>query len=507
MAARGTSANIPAPVGGWNARDSLGAMPALDAPILINWYPATTECVLRSGYTEYATGFSGQVESILDYYGGGSRKLFAVCGGEIFDISSGGAIGAASVAGLSNSRFEHINVATSGGNFLMALNGQDKLRYFDGTNWSADGGTYTITGINTQNCSQINLFKNRVWLVQTNTLKAWYLPTSSIAGAANALDLSGVATKGGYLVAMGTWTIDAGQGVDDYAVFVTNRGQVIVYQGTDPASSSTWALKGIWDIGSPVGRRCFLKFAGDILIICQDGVYPMSGALQSSRVNPKVALTDKIQYAMSNAVTTYGDNFGWDLIYFPRENQLYLNVPVQEGQSQEQYAMNTINKSWCKYTGWNANCWRLYQDAPYFGGNGYVGKAWDGLSDNGNQINADALQSFQNFGTPKRKRWTLAKPYLRSNGNPSLLINVNVDFDLSDTTAPLSFTPPTYAAWDSPTSLWDSSFWGGDLSVIDYWQGINGEGEYAGVRLKTSTSGIETRWVSTTLVMESGGIL
>lgn len=500
------SDSLPAPTGGWNARDSLGAMAPLDAPILTNWFPGTTECILRSGYTKYATGFSGQVESVLDYAGGASNQLFGVCGGEIFDITSTGPIGAADLSGLSNSRVEHINVATPGGNFLLGVNGANKMVYYDGTTWSQDGGTFTVTGVNTAQCSQINLFKNRVWLVQQNTLKAWYLPTSTIAGAAAAFDLSGFATLGGHLIAMGTWTIDAGQGVDDYAVFITSRGQVLVYEGTDPASSTTWALKGIWNIGSPVGRRCFLKFAGDILLVCQDGVYPMSGALQSSRVNPKVALTDKIQYATSVAISSYGGNFGWQLCYFPRENQLWLNVPIQEGQNQQQYAMNTINKSWCNYVGWNANCWTLYQDDPYFGGDGYVGLAWTGLSDDDQNINADGLQAFNYFGrTGILKRWTMAKPILRSNGSPSILVNLNIDFNTDDTTAPLSFTGTSYAVWDS--ALWDSAIWGGDLSVIAYWQGVNGVGECAGVRMKTSSQGIETRWVSTTLVMESGAIL
>jgi hypothetical protein len=59
-----------------------------------------------------------------------------------------------------------------------------------------------------------------------------------------ALDLSAFASMGGYLMAMGTWTIDAGYGVDDLAVFITNMGEVIVYRGTDPSSATTWGWSG-----------------------------------------------------------------------------------------------------------------------------------------------------------------------------------------------------------------------------------------------------------------------
>lgn len=501
-----TSTSLPAPTGGWNARDSLAEMSPLDAPILQNWYPSTTECIGRNGYSKYAYGFSGQCETLIDYAGASNNKLFCIASGNIYDITSAGAVGGPSVTGLSNSRFQFVNVATPGGNYLMCVNGIDKLRYFDGATWSADGGTYTITGLDTRNVIQINLHKNRVWMIENSSLKAWYLPTLSIAGAANYIDMSSVAYMGGYIAAMGTWTIDAGDGVDDYAVFITSRGQVMVYQGTDPASAATWALKGVWQIGAPVGRRCFLKYSGDILIVCQDGLFPMSGALQSSRVNPKVALTDKIQYAMSNAVSTYGDNFGWQILYFPKQNQIWLNIPIQEGQNQQQYVMNTINKSWCNYDGWEANCWVLYKDDPYFGGNGFVGKAWDTLSDDGQNISCDGLQAFNYFSRPGlNKRFMLARPVLRTSGNPSILVNIDIDFDMSDTTAPLSYSPISYAGWD--LAIWDSAIWGGGLNVIKSWQGIQGIGKAAAIRMKMASQGVETHWASTDIVFEVGGIL
>jgi hypothetical protein len=43
---------------------------------------------------------------------------------------------------------------------------------------------------------------------------------------------------------------------DDYAAFITSEGQVAVYSGADPASSTTWSLVGVFDIGAPIGRRC-----------------------------------------------------------------------------------------------------------------------------------------------------------------------------------------------------------------------------------------------------------
>ncbi len=503
---RAYATTVPSPVGGWNARDSLGAMAPTDAVYLTNWFPSTTSVMQRYGYSKWATGIAGQVETVMSYAGGALTKLFGIANNKIYNATAGGAVGAADVSGLTNSRFQYINVATSGGNFLMAVNGADKLRGYDGSAWYIDGdGSHDITGVNTNTIIGINLFKNRIWLVQKDTLNVWYMPTSSIAGAATAFPLQGVAMLGGYVMAMGTWTMDAGYGVDDMAVFVTNYGEVIVYKGTDPSSATTWALVGVWRLGSPIGRRCLVKYGGDLLLINQDGLSPMSTALQSDRLDQRAELTDKIQNAVSAAVTAYGMNFGWQVIPFPKNNMLVMNVPVVAGSSQQQYVMNGITKSWCNFTGWEANCFELYNDSLYFGGNGFIGKAWDTLADNGVNIQTNGKQAFNYYGGMEEKRFTLIRPTMLSDGIPSALCSVDVNFQDVDPTGTLSYSGVTFAAWDA--AVWDTGIWGGTYNIVRNWQGVTGLGSCASIRLKTAAKDIALQWISTDIVMEKGSIL
>ena len=500
--ARAVSASISAPLLGWNARDSLADMDPLDAVILENYFPQGTYIQLRYGYSRHATGIPAQVETVMAAPLLSSNKLLAAAGTEIYDVTAGGAVGAAVQTGLTNARWQYIDYSNTSGNYVYMVNGADAPRYWDGTTWT----NAAITGVTPASLIHINAHKSRVWFVEENSLNAWYLPTNALAGAATKFALQGVATRGGYLMAMATWTIDAGYGVDDLAVFVTSVGDVVVYRGTDVASSATWALVGVFEVGAPVGRKCFIKYAGDLLLLCRDGVEPLSGYLQSSRTNPKTALTDRIQQAMSESTTLYGENYGWQMLQFSKENMLFLNVPVQEGNLQEQYVMNTITKAWCKFTGWNANCWELFEDNAYFGGNGFVGKAWDTLEDNEGEITADALQAFNYFGSPAiQKRFTMLRPTLQTNGVPAVLAALNIDFDLSDNTSPLSFAAVAYAIWSS--SLWSGGIWGSSLVTSRVWQGASGIGYCAGVRLKTTSQGIALRWVATDVVGERGGIL
>lgn len=502
--------SIPAPVGGWNARDGIANMDPADAVLMENWFPGTTSVQMRWGYTSYSSSISGQVESLMIWNGPSSSKMFsASASGNIYDSSSTGAVGAASVTSLSNGRFQYINVATTAGSYLIGVNGADKAVIYDGS-WhrDGDGAPYDVSGVNTANCINVNLHKNRIWYIQKNTLDAWYMPVSAIGGTATKFSLAGVAMVGGYLVAMATWTMDAGYGMDDMAAFITSEGEVIVYSGTDPASASTWQLVGVYRIGSPIGYRCWLKYAGDLLLITQDGVQPMSGAMQSSRTNPRVSLSDKIQRAVSDAVTIYGGNFGWELCYFAQNNQLYLNVPIQSYFNQQQYVMNTITRNWCNFTGWQFNTFAIFNDELYAGGNGFVAKAWDSQQDNGTDINGTCLQAFNYFGSRgQQKEFTAIRPTFQTNGSPDIFGNINVNYDVSDASASLqSISPPGGAFWD--TAIWDTDLWNPALTATYAWQGANGVGYCGAPRIKATVSAGEfLSWASTDVVFRKGAIL
>ena len=504
---KSATVTVAAPIGGWNARDALGAMDPLDAVTLTNFWPGTNSVILRSGYTKYATNLPTKVESLMVYTGPSSSKMFAASGTAFYDVSNGGSISSTSLTGLTNARWQYVNITTTGGSYLLAVNGVDKQRVWDGSAWhkDGDGAPYDVTGVDTSTCSNIQLFKNRIWLIQANTLKAWYLPINSIGGAAASLDMSSIARRGGTLVAAMTWTLDAGYGMDDMLAFITTKGDVMVWRLTDPTTPAGISLVGVYELGSPIGKRCFVKYGGDLLIITQDGVVPMSGALQSSRLDPRVSITNKIQFAMSAAISTYGSNFGWQLLPYPKENMLFLNVPVVEGEQQQQYVQNNITQAWCNFTGWQANCWCIFNDDPYFGGNTYVGKAWNGEIDDVNAINAYGLQSFQVYGNALQKQCKMIRYHVTANGIPTIYGNVNVDYDTADSSAVLGVQFPSYGIWDSGN--WDFSFWGADQVPIADWQGVTGIGSSFAPVLKAATNGVSLQWIATDMVFESGGTL
>ncbi len=500
---------VPAPTGGWNCRDNIADMDARDALILDNWFPSPTDVMLRKGYDRHVTGIVDDVESLMPYQNkAGTNTLFCAAGTSFFNVTNPGVVGAAVVSGLTNAKWQHTNYTnTSGDSYLCCFNGVDAPRYWNGTSWIVITtiSTPAITVATPATLDSPWQHQRRLWTIQTGTLKAWYLPVDSVGGAAAALDLSGVARKGGYLVAGNSWTIDAGDGVDDYWAVVTSQGEVIVYRGTDPSSANTWSLVGRWEMGNPLGKRCLLKYGGDLLYIATDGVWPMAKALISDRINPKIAFTDKITNAMNSAAVNYGSNYGWQLTFYQAGTMLILNVPVSDGE-QEQYVMNTISGAWCRFTDIPAICWGLLNGQAYWGGQGAVYKFWDTLSDDDTNINADAETAFNYFNDrTQQKRWSMAQPIFQTNGIPQISLGLNIDFDTNEPTSSLSFSPITYGVWD--TSLWDSGVWGGSLSVLRNWQSVVGIGFCAATRLRCASQGIEVRWLATNFVWEKGAVI
>lgn len=504
--ANAQSTSITAPIGGLNARDSLAAMPPQDAVTLNNFFCSPTTVDLRKGYANWATGLTNWVESLMPYQNATTQKLFAAAGTKIFDATSNAAVGAAVVSGLTNARWQYANFGTAAGQYLLNVNGADKLRGYDGTVWWADGdGTHDITGFDTSLAIQINAFKNRVYLIEKSSFRVWYLPLSSIAGAANSLDLSPLFKLGGYLMAMATWTVDNAAGIQEYAVFLSSEGEIALYQGYDPSSSGSWSLVGMFHVGRPVGRRCFAKMGSDVIVISSDGAFPLSKALLTDRYQLSDALTNKIVNLVNEAVQTYKGNFGWQPILYPLGNKFIVNVPLVENSQQNQFVMNTINGAWHTFTGWNASCFAVLQDVLYFGGNGVVCQADTGNTDNGANVQGEVKSAFQYFGAPGLlKRWTMVRPIFNVAANITPAIRLDIDFEDVTPTQTASYSAATGTPWD--TALWDTFLWAGALNIVKNWQGANGVGYCAAFHMKL-VSKVQTQWMSIDYVYEKGGVI
>lgn len=498
------SMSIAAPVGGWNARDALADMPETDAVILENWFPGTDRVTLRRGSAAHLTGLPGPVESLLDYAAAdGSGELFAVSDGGIYDATAGGAAGAALVAGLSNSRFQSVQIQTAGGKYLLAVNGADAPRLYDGAGWS----TAAFSGPAVANLVWCNLHQRRLWFGETGSLSAWYLGVNAIAGTAVEFPLGGVASLGGHLMAMGTWSRDGGAGSDDVALFLTSEGEAIVYQGTDPSSAATWALVGVFRIGKPIGRRCMIKMGADLVMITQDGYVFASSILSVDRSQAeRVALSQQINAAVNDAVRTHGGLFGWQALAYAGGQMLIFNVPTGPATA-VQHVFNTITRRPCRFTGLNALCWALLDGAAHFGtADGRVCLFDTGTDDAGAAIAGDALQAFSYFRSPGRvKAFKRVRPIFQSSQSPAAALDLNLDFQIQSPTASAVPAASTAGVWG--TSKWGQFTWGGGTQTFKGWRSLRGFGHAASLRVRVSSGTARPSWLATDWLFVPGGLV
>lgn len=414
------------------------------------------------------------------------------------------------VASCTDGRWQSVNFTTAGGSFMTAVNGTDSLKLYDGSTWTAITGVSSpaITGVTTSNLSYVSVHKKRQWFVEENTMNLWYLPVDSIAGAATQFPVGSLFRLGGYLVATGSWTLDAGSGMDDYFIIVTSNGEIAVYQGTDPASSTTWALVGVYEAGVPVGRKPLLDYGGDMLYLSRNGLIPLSKLVQSSVLDRSSAISFNIDGAFLNATGDYSDNNGWQIILHRTGTALIVNIPVSADTVSYQYVMNVMTKAWCRFTGWNASCWAVLGTDLYFAGGTIVAKAWSGTADGSTPITGLVAQAYNHLGIRGQSSVSLVRPNISVSGSATLSMAFDADFKAFSGQTLVSYTPlASGATWDA--SLWDSGIWdSGASSVEPKWTTIpNDLGYLHSFRLQLTTSTASFIWTSNNYASKAAGIL
>ena len=404
------------------------------------------------------------------------------------------------VTGITNARFQFTNFSnSSSSHYLIIVNGVDHEKIYDGSTWA----NTSITGPSAGSIIHIAAHKGRLWFVPINSTLVWYLAVGAISGSATSFELGDFMTKGGYVNAIATWSVDTRQTVDDYLCFITSRGQVIVYQGTDPSSSSTWALVGVYDMGAPIGRRCFLRVAGDLFIVCIDGILPMSQMLSTDRAAAnRVSLTAMIMDTMRQAATAYSGNFGWQFISYPVGTLAILNIPTAEDTSAIQYVMNTLTGAWCRFTGMDAICWEVFNDKPYFGKSDGTVWLFDRDSGDGAQAIVATVESAFNYfnARGRRKRFTMVRPLITTDHRVTPGVGINVDYGSGAIPSAPTFSGTVGAQWDA--AVWDSAVWPGEGTVTTDWQSLAGEGFCASIITQVST--VETGLAAGVLMRLNG---
>jgi hypothetical protein len=528
-------ATVAAPIGGLNTIDAGASMPATDAILLYNMVAAEYGLRTRLGWSEWCTNLTGsgnnEVRTVLPFTGsskGGSKdKLFATTNTGIWDVSASSAtptkvltFGASTGdAGYGNGT---VFVNAAGAHFLLYCDETNGYHvYTESTNtWAAvtmGGGGTQISGADPTTFVHVCIWANRVWFTVRDTGYAYYTGIGSLFGAVTQFVFGSKFRAGGDLRGLYNWTQSGGQGVVNSIVGISGGGDVVIYQGTDPAQAASFAIKGVWSLGGggvPYGRRVATDYGGELLLLSTVGVLPLSQLVAGS------SIFDRQQYATAkisnlfNQLAYSGRSLkGWQVRLHPNDNTLLINVP-QADSTTIQLAMSLATKGWSQYRdmptmlsleSWEGDLYFGTTDGRVCKNFGYL----DGLTLAApsvyTPIQWEVLTAFQNLNSQRFKRVQQIRPQIISQGNaPSFATLARYDYDFTELPV-VSIAPVnTGAVWD--TGVWDTASWGGGYSPTVIPRGGNGAGIAIAIGVRgTATS--RTSLVGIDVMFDVGGYL
>lgn len=499
---------FPVPTVGLDSSIPYFADSVESALIYDNMIPKSLGADIRKGWRywlEAGAFYPGSVHTLMSYIGSDAsdNKLFASIDNagttEVYDAtipdSPIGSPAFSDGSAVYPGRWSWVNYVNVAGSFLCAVSqGSGYWIYEPSGGWAqindgaAPGEVDFPDSTVLADIDFIFVWKNRLWFVKADSSVAYYLPVYQITGTTAAFDFGPQLKHGGSIAFGANWTYDGGSGLDDFMVLMGTNGDVIIYQGTDPASASTFGLKGTWFTGRPsVGRRGFAQHGGDLLFITELGIVSVSD-LVSGRIISASTGTFGARFNQTIATiisNTLGDNY-WYLVPYFVDEVLYVGSPYVNiiTNIALDFGINSLNQGWCSFSNMPAFCAVVHEGQFIFGmENGKLAQGFFGFNDeasyDGDDPGSEVVGRGQTFyhdlgDAASNKRVTRIKFNGVSEGAVAIAVKVVQEYD--EQLVSVDAVPSTGGGvWD--VGLWDAALWAASRASFRRWIGVSGYGK------------------------------
>lgn len=387
----------------------------------------------------------------------------------------------------------------------------------DGTTGTGSIMFGAITGdADTNELSHVSAYRNRLFFVKKDTMEVYYLPVGSITGALGLINMAGIFTRGGAVLMTATWSMDAGDGLDDKFVVVSTEGEFAVFQGSNPGDANDWQMVGRYDMTKPMGMKAIMRAGGDLLVATLEGLVPISQAINKDPAALSMAaVSANIQPDWLNAAIDR-QALPWEILKWSRKNMMLVLTPTTSEDETEHYCFpcNIETGAWAKFTGWDTRCGEIFNDWAYVGtGDGRVMQIDIGGDDDGDIYVARYAGNWDPMGAIgilKDVKQARATFLTATDILPQISVSTDYKINLpSPPNAPvLSDTP---SLWD--VGRWDQATWdaGSEKSTRVFgWRSIGRSGYAIAPQLQMTQSGSvqpTAELVEMTMTWESGGLV
>ena len=404
----GTEITIPLPLGGLMEEASTAEVSGMYAGELLNWSSTGASLQTRLQHSTTAGTTSGILQR-MPYEFNGSNSLIEVSASQV-------QVGATTATRTFSQAFSFGHIS---GNAIMA-DGNGPPLLWNGTTFS-DGVFTTSTGFDPNTFDGFLAHQDRAFFWRTgDALDFYYSDTvGAITGNLNQFPLGRLGNITGTILCLYSLTVDAGHGLNDTLAVFTDTGDIVVYEGLDPADSLDWRQQSRLRIAPPVSCEAIEKIGGDVWILTASGLVSVLATLQSGATALVNTVSDAIQDTLVAQVAEGGE---WSIHRSADARRVIINRVYNGAASQ--FIYNTKSKGW-EASDYPARRWHnLGLQTQFTAINGDLGT----LDANGTvSITATWVSSW--FRLPKRTAINYVRPTIYSTGDLTVKMTVLSDHD------------------------------------------------------------------------------
>ena len=333
----------------------------------------------------------------------------------------------------------------------------------------------------TADFSYVFVYKQRLFFIQKESLDAWYLPVDQVGGEVERLPLGGVFEKGGSLVFGATWSNDSGNagGLSEQCIFVTDQGEVAVFQGLSPDSAATWSKVGVYQVGIPLGPQAWIRDGGDLIIATSIGYVRMTEAIrrEAAALGP-FSVSYPIETEWNRAVELRSDP--WHCAIWAAKQMAVVSPPTQNNEPPAMFLANIRTGAWCRRTGWGGTCLLVFNERLFFGTeNGEVVEANVTGTDDGEAYTGSCVPLFEYLDAPASLKVSeMIMPMGMSPVNVRVQATMLADFNQTLPSQPPASPVSGGSEWGNAN--WNEFTWGDGrgLKPRRQWGAATGYGYY-----------------------------
>ena len=462
---------LPAPTRGIIQHENDAYMGPGACIVSDNWIPTMRGVKLRGGSVRHCVLDPVPIVSAFEYADVAQQRMFAGQATKLYDVTTAGAPVVVK-ASQSSGNYCASPLSNLAGNWLIVVNDAgDPVLRFNGTSWVTllppavpSDGANAITGpVGSpvefgRNLTYVAKYRSRLYFIEKQSMNLWYLPIDSVGGTLVKIPMSGAATLGGYLLFLASWTIDAGDGIDDKLVCVTSEGEALIFTGNDPADIASWRQEGRYFVGKPLGMNAHSQVGGDLLILTIEGIVPISQVIQKSAGEMELAMISRAIKPMWREEVQAKRALPWTIKRWDEYGGIFITFPGGSPGNRYCLVMNNATGAFARAVGWDAMCFIRKAENLYFGTqDGIVMWADQGGTDDGKAYVCTLVGGWEPFqARAQRVTWHQARAVFTARLSEPFEPQITSTVDYVVTIPP----PPPPGPDPGAPDVWDQGRWG-----------------------------------------------